>query len=291
MKNLSRRTLLKGAGAFPALHAWPARASQHSLKTIGVQLYSVRDLIANSDPAEVLKMLDQVGFREAEVIWASLDKVWPGLKRTKMHPVSIHMDSELFKSENRTKLIAAIDTVKQHGFEYMVYPAVPRPERTAGMDRFNALADTLNEVGALCQKAGLRFCYHNHAFEFRPIGSSTPWELITAQTDKRLVGFELDIFWASVAGHDPIEVLKRNSGRFQLLHVKNKPDGMPVQYNENVPPTAFREVGNGVLNIAAILRTASDTGVKHFIVEQDQTSGNPVDSLRQSYDYLSKLEF
>jgi len=66
---------------------------------------------------------------------------------------------------------------------------------------------------------------------------------------------------------------------------------MRVQYNENVPPTAFREVGNGVLNIAAILRTASDTGVKHFIVEQDQTSGNPVDSLRQSYDYLSKLEF
>src|SRR5664279_5441822 len=271
MKNLSRRTLLKGAGAFPALHAWPARASQHSLKTIGVQLYSVRDLIANSDPAEVLKMLDQVGFREAEVIWASLDKVWPGLKRTKMHPVSIHMDSELFKSENRTKLIAAIDTVKQHGFEYMVYPAVPRPERTAGMDRFKALADTLNEVGALCHKSGLKLCYHNHAFEFRTIGSSTPWELITGQTDKGLVGFELDIFWLSVAGHDPVDMLKRYAGRVPLLHVKNKPDGIPVQFNETVPAGAFREVGNGVLNIAGILGAATDNGVKNFFVEQDQT--------------------
>jgi len=291
MKDISRRTLLTTAGALAGGCALASPPSPHSLKDIGVQLYTVRDVIANGDPAEVLKTLDEIGFREAEVIWASLDKVWPGLRQTKMRPVSIHVDSELFKTENRGKLAAVIDTVRQHGFEYLVYPAVPRPERTAGMDRFKVLADTLNEAGAQCHKSGLRLCYHNHAFEFRPIGSSTPWELITTQTDKRLVGFELDVFWASVAGQDPVDMIKRYSGRFPLLHVKNKPEGMPVQFNETVPGSAFREVGNGVLNIAAILRTATDTGVKHFFVEQDQTPGNPVDSLRQSYNYLSKLKF
>ena len=290
MKDIYRRSLLTAAGALSAVRVL-ASAGGQSLKTIGVQLYTVRDIIAKSDPAEVLKTLDQIGYRDAEAIWASLDKVWPGLRRTKMRPVSIHMDSELFKAENRDKLAAAIDTVKKKGFSYLVYPAVPRPERTAGLDRFKALADTLNEAGALCHNAGLRLCYHNHAFEFRPIGSSTPWEVITGQTDKGLVGFEMDVFWASVAGNDPVEMLKRYTGRFQLLHVKNKPDGMPVQFNETVPPSAFREVGDGILNIGAILRAATDTGVKHFFVEQDQTPGNPVDSLRRSYDYLSKLKF
>lgn len=291
MKDISRRTLLRTAGALAGSGALASPSSPRSLKTIGVQLYTVRDVIANGDPAEVLKTLDAIGFREAEVIWASLDRVWPGLRQTKMRPVSIHMDSELFKAKNRAKLTGAIGTVKQHGFEYLVYPAVPRPERTAGMDRFKALADTLNEVGALCHKSGLKLCYHNHAFEFRAIGSSTPWELITGQTDKGLVGFELDIFWLSVAGHDPVDMLKRYSGRVPLLHVKNKPDGIPVQFNETVPAGAFREVGNGVLNIAGILGAATDNGVKHFFVEQDQTPGNPVDSLRQSYDYLRKLTF
>ncbi len=290
MTAFSRRTLLKQAGALCAAPAWAA-AAQHTLSAIGVQLYTVRDVIANSDPAVVLKTLDQIGFREAEVIWASLDKVWPGLKQTRLQPVSIHMDSELFKPDNREKLTAAIDEVRKHGFKYLVYPAVPRPERTAGLDRFKALADMLNQVGGMCQKAGLQLCYHNHAFEFQPVGSSTPWEVITSQTDKRLVGFELDIFWASVAGHNPIDMLKQYSGRFQLLHVKNKPDAMPVQFNENVPESAFREVGNGVLDIAPILRAAAGNGVKHYFVEQDRTPGNPVDSLRQSYGYLTKLNF
>lgn len=90
---------------------------------------------------------------------------------------------------------------------------------------------------------------------------------------------------------NPVDMLKRYSGRVPLLHVKNKPDGIPVQFNETVPAGAFREVGNGVLNIAGILGAATDNGVKHFFVEPDQTPGNPVDSLRQSYDYLRKLTF
>jgi hypothetical protein len=142
-----------------------------------------------------------------------------------------------------------------------------------------------------CAQYIKRLPYANHAFEFRAIGSSTPWELITGQTDKGLVGFELDIFWLSVAGHDPVDMLKRYAGRVPLLHVKNKPEGIPVQFNETVPAGAFREVGNGVLNIAGILGAATDNGVKHFFVEQDQTPGNPVGSLRQSYDYLRKLTF
>ena len=291
MKDISRRSLLKAAGTLAGLRAVAASSAQHSLNSIGLQLYSVRNVIADNDPAEVLKSIEKIGYLEAELVWASLDRVWPGFQGTKLKPVSIHMDSTLFQAGNRAKLTAAIHTVQQCRFEYMVYPAVPRPERTSGLDYFKALADTLNGAGAECQKSGVQLCFHNHAYEFHPVGSSSPWEVLTTQTDPHLVNFELDIFWASVAGHDPAEMLKRYAGRFPLVHLKNKPAGMPVQFNEDVPHEAFKEVGDGVLNIPAILRTASDTGVRHFFVEQDWTPGNPVDSLRKSYDYLSKLKF
>ena len=288
---ITRRRLLEAAAVVPAIRALPAAGSQKQLKAIGVQLYTIRDVIAKGDAAAALKSLDQIGYREAEVVWASLDQVWPGLRKTRMRPVGIHMDSALFQPQNKAKLSAAIDTVKQHGFQYVVYPALPDSERTGGADRFKALADTLNEAGAQCHRLGMEMCYHNHAFDFRPIGSTTGLEILMTQADKQLVGFELDIFWASVAGHEPAELLKSHPGRFPLMHLKNKPPGMAVQFNETVPDNAFLEVGRGSLDIAAILRAAEDSGVKHFFVEQDRTPGNPVDSLKQSYEYLSKLKF
>jgi sugar phosphate isomerase/epimerase len=115
-------------------------------------------------------------------------------------------------------------------------------------------------------------------------------ETLLSRTDKALVGWEMDIFWVSVGGHNPIDLLREHTGRVPLLHLKNKAEGMAVQYHESVPRTVFREVGNGVLDIPAILHAASAAGVRHYFVEQDQTAGDPVESLRQSYEYLKKLK-
>jgi sugar phosphate isomerase/epimerase len=99
------------------------------------------------------------------------------------------------------------------------------------------------------------------------------------------------VFWVSVAGHDPVEFLRTHADRLVMLHLKNKPEAMAVQFNENVPPSAFREVGKSALDIPSILRTAKTIGVKHFFVEQDQTPGDPLESLWSSYGYLSGLRF
>jgi sugar phosphate isomerase/epimerase len=170
-----------------------------------------------------------------------------------------------------------------------VYPYLPPKER-GGLDVFKALAGTLNRAGEECRNAGLQFCYHNHAFEFEPLGSTTGMDTLLSRTDKKLVGWEMDIFWVSVGGHNPIDLLRQHAGRVPLLHLKNKAEGMPVQYTETVPKTAFREAGNGSLDFPAILRAASAAGVRHYFVEQDQTPGDPLESLRQSYDYLHKLK-
>ena len=94
-----------------------------------------------------------------------------------------------------------------------------------------------------------------------------------------------------MSGNDPVEFIRKLSGRVPLLHCKDKAQGTEQRFNESVPRTAFKEIGNGVLDWPAIIKAADAAGVKHYIVEQDQTPGDPLDSLRQSYNYLSKLTY
>jgi sugar phosphate isomerase/epimerase len=292
MPHESRRCFVKSlvacAGANGILSA--AVKEGDKLSSIGVQLYTVRNIILNN-PGQVLKTIEEIGYREAELVWASMEKIWADLKKTSLKPVSIHMDSQLFNTDNKSQLDAALHKAKEHGFEYAVYPAVPRPDRQNGADFFRRMADTLGEAGTKCRKLGMQFCYHNHAFDFRPLGSTTPLEILMTGTSPDVLALEADVFWVSVAGHNPVEFLKRYSGRVPMLHLKNKAEGMAVQFNENVPASAFREVGKGSLDVPAILRTAKSIGTKHFFVEQDQTPGDPLESLRASYGYLSQLRF
>ena len=149
------------------------------------------------------------------------------------------------------------------------------------------LADTLNKAGEKTKAAGLTLCYHNHAFEFEPMGGTTGLDVMLKETDKKTVFLEMDIFWVSVAGHKPVELMKKYSDRIALLHLKDKAADVPVQYNENVPKTAFKEVGNGTIDIPAVLAEAKRIGVRNYFVEQDQTPGDPLASIKQSFDYLS----
>jgi len=289
MNETSRRNFL-GYSALALSNARRAAGAPapNPLDTIGVQLYTVRSVLT-AKAAQTLQALHHIGYREAEVTWDSVDKIWTDLQKSGLKPVSVHLDSALFTPENSGKLAAAISRCKELGFQYAVYPYLP-PNQRGGLDSFKALADILNRAGAECRKAGLQFCYHNHAFEFQPMGTTTGMETLLNRTDKALVRWEMDIFWVSVGGHAPGDMLREYAGRVPLLHLKNKAEGTPVQYNESVPRTAFRELGNGVLDIPAILRAASAAGVQHYFVEQDETQGDPVESLRQSYNYLHNLK-
>ncbi len=259
-----------------------------TLKTIGVQLYTVRSII-DQKPLKTLKALDQIGYREAEVIQGNMDKIWPDLKQTALKPVSLHMDTALF-TRNQDKLPPALDEAKEKGFEYVVCPYIA-PQDRGGADVMKKLGETLNAAGERCQKAGLHLCYHNHAFEFQPEGSGTLLDVLMQTADPKLVDLEMDIMWVTVAGADPVSLLKKYGNRVALMHLKNVAPGVEKRYNEMVPKTAFREVGNGVVDVPAVLKAAADAGVKHYFVEQDQTPGDPVASLRMSFEYLKKLDY
>lgn len=284
MSGISRRNFvvqstaaLTGARVLSAFE--PLRASN-----LGVQLYTVRGTITK-EPAKDLDAIQAMGYQEVEIVYATLDTIWPALQQTKLKAVSAHVDTAFFM-KGGSELDDAIASLKAKGFSFIVLPYVPPSDR-GGLDTFKKLADVLNKSGEKAKAAGLHLCYHNHAFEFEPMDGTTGLEVMLKNTEKSLVSLELDIFWASVAGHKPVEVMKQHADRIALLHLKDKAPDVPVQYNEKVPKSAFKEVGHGVIDIPAVLAEAKKIPVKNYFVEQDQTPGDPLASLQQSYEYLS----
>lgn len=251
---------------------------------LGVELYTVRNVI-EKDPAATLEAIQKIGYTEVEAVYASLHKIWAALKQTSLQPVSVHIDEAIFM-KGGSDLDSALADVKERGFQYAVVPYIPVEQR-GGADMFKKLAESLNKSGEKAQSHGLKLCYHNHAFEYKPIDGKTGLEMLMNETQKDLVSLELDIFWASVAGHDPVELLKTYSGRVLLLHLKDKSKSFTkTQYNEVVPHDAFKEDGSGSIDIPAVLKAADTAGVQHYFVEQDQTPGDPIESLRKSFSYL-----
>lgn len=282
---MTRRTFLPAAALLPlARSAWA-----RTLSTVGVQLYTVRSVLPNQ-PLETLKAIHDIGYREVEAVFANLAKIAPLFAQAQLKPVSLHLDFALFGPGKEADLTTALADAKRYGFRYVVCPYVPPPERT-GLEGMRKLAQRLNEAGGQAQSQGLRLCYHNHAFEFEPLEGTTPFAVLLSETKPDRLALELDVFWVSVAGHQPVELLQAHKGRVPLIHLKDKARAVPVQYKESVPKEAFQEVGHGSLDFPAILKAAETAGVEHYFVEQDQTPGDPLASLRDSYNYLHTLKY
>lgn len=282
----SRREFLQAASLAAALGA-AGRAAQ--LTTLGIQLYTLRGVLPKK-PQETLNAVHAIGYQEAEATYAGLDALFPMIEASGLKPVSIHLDSKLVTQGDPDALSPIFDQLKKRGFSYAVFPYLPEPER-GGIDVIKAVAGKLNAAGKKCRAAGMTFCYHNHAFEFATEKGATLFQVMLDNMDKDLVAIEADLFWVSVAGGDPVEFLEKMAGRVPLVHLKYKAAGTPVMYKESVPPATFKEVGSGVMDWPKVLRAAAAAKVEHYFVEQDQTPGDPVASLRQSFGYLSKLSY
>jgi sugar phosphate isomerase/epimerase len=270
---------------------------------LGFQLYTLRSVIGR-DPRRVLQEVAEIGYQEVEALRMGLDQLAPLYRELGLVPVSGHFETPLVTGQwdawravtpadqlppRDYDWTAAVDDAARHGLKFMVIPYLFPAER-GDADSYRRLAEQLNKAGEASRKAGIGLCYHHHAFEFEPLGDSTPMQLLLQGTEANLVGIEVDVFWVSVAGLDPVEFIRQLRGRVPLVHLKDKAAGTAQAFREfQVPPESFKEVGNGELDFVAILKASREAGVQHFIVEQDHTPGDPVESLRQSYRNLRDL--
>ena len=305
---LSRRSfvaqavLVGSAGCAAPTLCRAAAAPATFSRPLGFQLYTVRKVVAGN-PDGIFRDLANTGYTEVEVLRASLDALGPSMRNAGLRMVSGHFDAPLVTGNLEIwKKVpgyepppagydwkAAIAHARRFGLEYMVVPYLTPNER-GDVQWYKALAAGLNAAGRECRTAGLKLCYHHHAFEFGTVDGVRPLDILLDQTDRKLIGLEVDVFWVASAGLDPVELLKKYSGRVPLIHLKDRLKAARPEFNEKaVPLEDFKEVGKGDLDFTAILRAAAAAGAEHYFVEQDHTPGDPVESLRLSYRNLRSL--
>lgn len=291
---ISRRTFLTSAAlATAGVLVAPTLLAAYDKRYIGLQLYTVRDAMAK-DPAGTLAQLAKIGYNSVEGATYTGSQQFYGmtppafaalLKQNGMIMPSSHyrLGEEQVNGAPALGTMLhdwdrAVDDAAAVGAKYMVCAYLSEAER-GGLDHYKYVADQLNKAGERAHKAGLQLCYHNHDFEFPAQAGQRPYDILLNSTDKNLVKMELDLYWVTKAGQDPLALFKQHPGRFPLWHVKDM---------DRTPQRAFTEVGNGSIDFRKIFTHAKEAGLAYFFVEQDSTPGSPFDSVAKSFAYIKK---
>lgn len=268
---IDRRSFLAAAVAAPLVGACSAtrRGGAPLPSRPGVQLYTVRDAMANDSPG-TLAALAEIGYREVELAgtYGMTPSEFRGrLDDAGLRAVSGHVQYE----EVRRDWARTLDAAAELGHELVVLPWLPETVRSA--DGYRAAAEDFNRAGEAARQMGMRFGYHNHHFEFEPIEGEMPMALLLDGADPELVDWQMDIYWIVDGGADPMEWLGFYPGRVTSVHLKDR-----TTSGEMV------DVGDGVIDFAAIVSTASTQGLRYGFVEHD-TPGDSIASVRRSFEY------
>ena len=258
----------------------------------GLALYTVRNEMGK-DAKETLKAVADAGYKNIEA--ASYENgmfynMKPAefrayLKEIGLTPISTHQGTVTL--ENADEMIA---DVKAAGFKYFVIPVPPMglftydPEKGLGMKGgAENLANILDTLGEKCSKAGLKLLYHNHDFEFKKDKDGVVTiDYLLENCNPKYVNFQMDLYWVTKAGADPVAYFKKYPKRFKIWHVKDMDD-----------QGRFAPVGNGNIDFARILANKKLSGMKYYMVEQDQTFDGlePLEAIKISHSGLEKFGF
>ncbi|HXW13813.1 MAG TPA: sugar phosphate isomerase/epimerase [Terriglobia bacterium] len=284
---MTRRNVLKTLGGVTALAArsqlWAADRLAWE-KPMGLEIYTVRDLFAK-DPAGTLKQVATVGYKEVEIV----PGIKPALLNSYLRAAGLTAPSGYVgapKSVEDWK--KTIDASRDYELHYLVIGDNPRLDIEAWKRR----ADLYNQCGKLAQDAGMQFCYHAHYNEFARVDNTSGYDIMLTRCEPKLLKMEMDIFWATYAGVDPVHYFRLHRGRFPLLHIKDLYKNVAVNPHEDPPangPNPFAPVGQGKIDWPRIFAQVDEAGVKHIFVEQDVCNMPPLEAIKISFDYLKNL--
>ena len=255
-------------------------ASRAKIDRIGMQLYTVRSAMAADGVDRTLARVAGLGFREVEFAGyynQTPAQVSAALKANGLTSPSVHVGLPDIKSADFARFVEGANTI---GHKY-INLAFLMPNDRGSAEKYNAHADALIAAQRIAQPAGITVGYHNHDFEFAPLGDTNGYEILLNRTAGAGVVFEMDLYWMNYAGQDPVSWWTRFPGRFPMVHVKD---------SAAAPGKEMRPVGEGVIPFGPLFEKRNLAGIKHFYVEHD----NPTDawvSLTSSIGYLKQLRF
>ena len=240
----------------------------------GIQLYTVRSLMAK-DVEGTLAALGQMGYKEVE--FAGYYNRDPKALRSTLDGAGLTAPSAHIPLDAlRNSLGPTLDAAAVVGHQFIVVPFLMPDQRTD--ESFRRLTGDLNRIGTEVKARGMQLAYHNHDFEFKPmVDGKLPYDLMLSSTDPDTVKMEVDLYWITFAGKDPLAYMAANPGRFPLCHVKDlsRAGGTPH----------MADVGQGQINFKQIFSRGQ---FQHYFVERDDTT-DPLASARVSVRALQAL--
>ncbi len=263
-------------------------------KEMAIQLYSARDLIGNAEKyaanhEQVLKALAEMGYTSVEAANFGDGKFYgvapeqfkADVEAAGMKVLSSHTGRRLSAQELATGDISeslawwdeALPAHKAAGMEYVVIPSIGKP---ATLKELQVICDYFNAVGKKCNEMGMKFGYHNHAYEMETVEDKIMIEYMLENTDPALVFYQVDVYWAVYGHYSPADLFNKYPGRFTLLHIKDK-----------------KEIGqSGMVGFDAVFGNAEVAGMEGYVVEVEGCRNEAaLEGIRVSADYLRKAPF
>ncbi|WP_045517029.1 sugar phosphate isomerase/epimerase family protein [Neobacillus niacini] len=245
---------------------------------IAVQMFTLREESVQ-DFAGTLKKVAELGFDGVEFagyggltakeVKVLLDEF--GLRAAASHVPLEDLEKNLYQVIEDQKLLDS---------RYVVCPYL-QPERRS-IEDYKALISFLDKAGETCRKEGIILCYHNHDFELERFSTgSTILETIFDKTNANNIKAELDVYWLTKAGENPVEWMNRYKNRAPLIHLKD----MTTDNKQ-----FFAELGTGGVDIEAVLHKGKENGVEWWVVEQDVCRRSPFESIEISINYLKSVK-
>lgn len=253
---------------------------------VGLGLYSFRDQFAKDVPGTMAKVR-QMGFREIEVAGtyglsaADFRKV---LDENNVKAISVGASYEDLDN-NVPKVLAE---AKALGAKYVSCFWLPHGGDAFTIYDADNAVDILNTAGRLLADNGITLCYHTHGYEFQPYKNGTFFEYLANNFDPKFVNFEMDVFWVKAPGYDPVALLQKYPKRFLLMHLKDRKPGTPDSNNGHTDVESNVTLGQGDVGIAAILKQAKKSGVKHYFIEDE--SSRSLEQVPASLTFLEGLK-
>ena len=294
----NRRDFLKisGAGALGIMALGPMACTTSAAVDkksfgVGVQLYSIRDAMDADVPGSLQKVSD-MGYKYLEMAGYS-DGMFYGYTPAEFKKMANDLGMEVLSSHtmveaegitlDNAKIMA--DAHAELGVKYCVQPWVNEPDRN--IESYKKMIGDWNEVGKIMKETGIQFGYHNHNFEFLNIDGIVPYyDLFLTEMDPDLITMEIDLYWVTKAGQDPVEMFNRYPGRFQLFHLKDMYTETEPYYD--VIKDDISPVGAGLIDFKRIMAAKEKAGMKYFFVEDDnQGNGKPFEGIETSINSIT----
>jgi sugar phosphate isomerase/epimerase len=296
MRAMNRRTFIGTSVAAAVAASRPAwSAETHHIERVGLQLYTVRDLMKKDFEGTIAKVA-QIGYKEVEFAGyygRSPQEVLGILQKDGLTSPSAHVGYDIVEKQWSETL----DTAHAIGHGFVVCPWIDARQRKT-QDGWKSAAELFNRAGEAAQKAGIQFAYHNHAFEFEPseaLGGKMPYDFLLENTDAKLVKMEMDLCWITVGGQDPVKYFDHYPGRFPLVHVKDWTSKGPGGNDyggatgASKKPGHMTDVGQGEIDWKRIFAQSGKAGIQHYFVENDEPK-SAFEDIKISYDYLANFK-